>query len=277
LSGELPALELPTDRMRPAVQSYRGRQRSFHLSESLSQSLQELSSTQGCTLFMTLLAAFQTLLYRYSGQQEIVVGSPIAGRNRAELEPLIGFFVNTLVLRTDLRGEPTFVELLKRVRDIALGAYAHQEVPFEKLVEELQPERDLSRSPLFQVMFILQNTPPTIDDAGLKFIQIKNELETSKFDLTLTLTDSPHNLSGAIEYNTDLFDEPTIVRLAGHFETLLKAMVKNPQQTIETLPLLSDAERRQLLLEWNDTAVEYPRASCIHELFEAQVERTPES
>ena len=163
LGGELPVLELPTDRARPEVQSYRGAQRSFSLSPSLSQGLQQLSERYGCTLFMTLLAAFQTLLYRHSGQGDIVVGSPIAGRNQTEMEQLIGFFVNTLVLRTDLSGRPSFRELLQRVREVTLGAYAHQEVPFEKLVEELQPERDLSRSPLFQAMFTFQNAPAKLD------------------------------------------------------------------------------------------------------------------
>src|SRR6185503_9101650 len=153
---ELPVLELPTDRVRPAVQSYRGAQLAFHLSKDLSQSLQQLSHTQGCTLYMTLLAAFQVLLYRYSGQEEIAVGTPIAGRNRAETEDLIGFFVNTLVLRADFSDDPTFRELLARVRETALGAYAHQDLPFDKLVEELKPDRDLGRTPLFQVMFLFQ-------------------------------------------------------------------------------------------------------------------------
>ncbi|HVQ38828.1 MAG TPA: amino acid adenylation domain-containing protein, partial [Pyrinomonadaceae bacterium] len=285
LGGDLPVLELPTDRPRGVLKSYKGASHSLSFSKRTTQSLKELSRAHDCTLFMTVLAAYQTLLYRHSGQEEIIVGSPIAGRNRVEIENLIGFFVNTLVLRTDLRDGPTFVELLKRVREVALGAYAHQQVPFEKLVEELEPQRDLSRSPLFQVMFHLQNTASgpeegnaeTSGPTGLRLSLIGGQIETAKYELSVFLSESDNGLTGSIEYNTDLFDELTIKRLVGHFERLLDGVAVNPEQKIEALPLLSEGERWQLLEEWNDTAVEYPGATSVQELFELQVERTPEA
>ncbi|HVQ37464.1 MAG TPA: amino acid adenylation domain-containing protein, partial [Pyrinomonadaceae bacterium] len=279
LGGTLPLLELATDKRRPLIQSFRGARLPISMPEDLTGKLKNLSQKYGCTLYMTVLAAFQILLYRYTDQEDIIVGTPVSGRSRSETENLIGFFVNTLVMRTDLSGAPTGVEVLNRVREVALGAYAHQELPFEKLVEELEPQRDLSRAPLFQVMFVLQNTPThagnSLDATKLKLSRAGDELETSNFDLTLTFTDSLHSLRGIIEYNIDLFAEQTIKRMAGHFQTLLKGIVENPQQQIRSLPLLSELERQQLLVEWNDTATEYPRESCIHELFEAQVERTP--
>src|SRR5215212_3099852 len=276
LTGAAPVLELPADRVRPVVQSYRGAAARFEVSREVSEGLKELGQREGVTVFMTLLAAFKVLLYRYTGQADIVVGSPIAGRTRAEVESLIGFFVNTLVLRTDLSGSPGFRELLGRVRETALGAYAHQDVPFEKLVEELQPERDLSRSPLFQVMFALQNAPQeSLRLEGLTLSYLKIESGVAKFDLSLFMADSSEGIKGALEYNTDLFERETVERLLGHFRILLEAIVREPQRAITELPLLSEAERQQLLVEWNETDVEAGWNSCIHHLFEEQVARTP--
>ena len=227
---------------------------------------------------MTLLAAFQTLLYRYSNQTDILVGTPIANRNHAEIEPLIGFFVNTLVLRTDLSGNPSFGELLKRVREVTLGAYAHQDVPFELLVEALQPERNLSYTPLFQVMFVLQNTPMAARElAGLILTTLPVESQTAKFDLTLSVENTEDGLLGIWEYNTDLFDAATIARMTGHFATLLAGIIENPEQRVCELPLLTAVERQQLLVEWNDNDVNYPQDLCIHQLFEQQVELTPDA
>src|SRR5829696_3751552 len=278
LTGAAPVLELPADRVRPAVQSYRGAAARFEVSREVSEGLKELAHAEGVTLFMTLLAAFKVLLYRYTGQEDIVVGSPIAGRTRAEVENLIGFFVNTLVLRTDLSGGPSFRELLGRVRETALGAYAHQDVPFEKLVEELQPERDLSRSPLFQVMFALQNAPREqlqLKDLNLSFVKSANEV--AKFDLSLFMFETEPVVRGIISYNADLFEAATIERMVGHFQVLLEGILINPGKSVSQLPLLSEAESRQLLVEWNQTHVTYPAHSSIHELFERQVERTPEA
>jgi amino acid adenylation domain-containing protein len=260
------------------VQTFHGRTDQFSLDADLTHKLKCLSQQSGITLFMLLLAAFVTLLSRYSGQEEIIVGSPIANRNRREIEPLIGFFVNTLVLRTDMSGNPSFAELLARVRQVTLDAYAHQDLPFEQLVEALQPERSLSHSPLFQVMFTLQNTPlEKVELPGLTLTFLKQEGVTAKFDLTLSMSESDQGLMGAWEYNTDLFEVSTIARVAGHFQTLLAAIVANPQQCLAELPLLTAAERHQLLVEWNDTQTAYSQDKCIHQLFEAQVERTPEA
>ena len=278
LGGSLPVLELPTDRPRPAVQTFEGAIQSFVLSSDLTNALKALSRREGVTLFMTLLAAFRTLLYRYTGQWDILVGSPIANRNRAEIERLIGFFVNTLVLRIDLSGNPTFRELLCRVREVTLEAYAHQDLPFEKLVEELQPERDMSRNPLFQVVFALQNVlveAPALPGLTVSPVEVHNG--TAKFDLTLELWERPEGFCGRLEYDTGLFDATTISRLLGNFQTLLEGIVANPDQCLVDLPVLGEAERRRLLVEWNDTEVEYSRDRCIHELFEAQVERTPDA
>jgi amino acid adenylation domain-containing protein len=277
LAGAKPLLELPTDRPRPAVQTYRGASQSFILSQSLSDGLKQLGRQEGVTLYMTLLAAFQSLLYRYSRQNDIVVGSPIAGRNRVEIEGLIGCFVNTLMLRTDLSGNPSFQELLGRVRSITLDAYAHQDLPFEKLVEELNPERSLSYSPLFQVMFVLQNALRRSKQLlGLKEEPVELQAETAKFDLLLSVTEKDGILAGSWNYNTDLFDAATIERMTAHFQTLLEGIVDNPQQPIDQLPLLTTNERHQLLVNWNDTASEYPQ-KCIHQLFDSQAERTPDA
>ena len=276
LAGLPPLLELPTDRPRPPVGSWRGATESITLTRDLSQQLRTLGQREGATLFMTLLAAFQTLLYRYSDQEDICVGTPIANRTRAETEALIGFFVNTLVLRTDLSGEPSFRQLLKRVREVALGAYAHQDLPFEMQVEALQPERDLSHTPLFQVMFGLQNTPvEPLELPGLTLSPMEFETGVAMFDLTLMMAESPEGLVASFEYNSDLFDRATIIRLAQHFQILLEAILADPDRPISQLPLTSETERRQLLVTWNETAADWPQNACLHELFAAQARRTP--
>ena len=275
LSG-IPVLDMPTDRPRPTVQTYRGAKQYLVLTRTLSDQLQFLSRKHGVTLFMTLLAAFQTLLYRYTGQNEIAVGSPIAGRTRAETEGVIGFFVNMLVLRVDVSGNSSFRELLRGVRQMALDAYEHQDIPFEKLVEELHPERDLSRSPLFQVMFAFQNASgQTRELPGLTVSPVEITNETAKFDLSLYMWDRKGGLEARLEYNTDLFDAARVSRMLGHFETLLQGIVTNPDQRISDLPILTETERHQLLVEWNNTQRDYPKDKCIHELFEAQAERCP--
>ena len=274
----LPILNLPTDHPRSVIQTYRGAMESLLLPASLTDSLKELSQRHGVTLFMTLLAAFQTLLMRYTGQEDVTVGSPVANRGRAELEGLLGFFVNTLALRTDLNGDPTFAELLGRVREVAMGAYAHQDLPFEKLVEEIQPDRDMGRHPLFQVMMVLQNARgKALELPGLNLGEMRVESATTKFDLTLSLADTEQGLAVTLEYSTDLFESATIKRMLGHFETLLEAVVANPQRRLSDLPLLTETERRLLLVEWNDTRRDYPRESSIQDLFARQVERTPNS
>ncbi|HEY9873911.1 MAG TPA: amino acid adenylation domain-containing protein, partial [Candidatus Obscuribacterales bacterium] len=271
-----PLLELPTDRPRPAIQTPRGATQSVFLSHELTEKLKSLSRQEDVTLFMLLLAAFKTLLYRYIDRADIVVGSPIANRNRAELEGLIGVFINTLVLRSDLSGNPSFSELLRRVREVTLGAYANQDLPFEKLVEELQPSRSLSRNPIFQVMFQLRNAPmPPLQLPGLTLSLLEIPRETTQFDLSLDMEEVGERLKASIDYSTDLFDAETIARMLGHFETLLTGIVAAPSQPISNLPLLTNAEQQQLL-EWNNTAVEYPPV-LIHKLFEAQVEKTPDA
>ncbi|NCS55469.1 MAG: amino acid adenylation domain-containing protein [Microcystis aeruginosa G11-04] len=278
LTAAPPLLSLPTDHPRPAVQSFVGTQQEFSLSPKLSQALNELSRQQGVTLFMTLLAAFDALLYRYTGSSDILVGTPIANRNRGEIEGLIGFFVNTLVMRTDLSDNPSFSQLLTRVREVTMDAYAHQDLPFEMLVEALQPERDLSHTPLFQVAFVLQNTPKSeIAMTGLTVTDLPPENTTAKFDLTLAMVNTDDGLKGVWEYNTDLFESSTIERLSGHFLNLLGGIVANPQARISQLPLLTESETNQLLIEWNNTQVDYPEYKCIHQLFEEQVKRTPDA
>ncbi|MBD2435190.1 non-ribosomal peptide synthetase [Nostoc sp. FACHB-110] len=271
-------LSLPTDRPRPAVQTYNGSSQEFALTLELTHQLTKLSQEQGVTLFMTLLAAYNTLLYRYTGQEDILVGSPIANRDRSEIEGLIGFFVNTLVLRTDLAGNPSFNELLSRVRDVAMAAYSHQNLPFEMLVEALQPERDLSHTPLFQVMFALQNAPASeLELTGLNVSPLPVKLTTSRFDLTLIMENSPTGLMGLWEYSTDLFDASTIERMTSHLVTLLEGIVANPEQQISQLPLLTQPEQQKLLVEWNDTKVDYPLHKCLYQLFEEQVELIPDA
>ncbi len=290
-------LNLPTYRPKPASRDvppqrlFRGATQFLELPPSLSEALEKLSQQQGVTLFMTLLAAFQTLVYRYTQQEDVTVGSPIANRNRSEIESLIGFFVNSLVLRTDLSGNPTFQELLFRVREVTLGAYSHQDLPFEKLVEELQPERNLNRHPLFQVVFGFENAPmEALELPGLTLSPLTIDFKTTRFDLEFHLWEGSEGfrslwgerwehsegLRGVVVYNTDLFDEATITRMLGHFKTLLEGVVANPQAKIADLPLLSEAERHQLLVEWNDTQADYPQ-DCIHQLFEEQVEKEPDA
>ncbi|QIR40546.1 amino acid adenylation domain-containing protein [Tolypothrix sp. PCC 7910] len=280
LQGELPVLSLPADRPRPAVQTFAGKTLSFVLPSSLSKELKSLSKREGVTLFMTLLAGFKTLLYRYTGQTDILVGSPIANRKRAEVENLIGFFVNTLVLRSNLSGNPSFRDLLKQVREVALGAYAHQDLPFEKLVEEIQPQRTLSHNPLFQVMFVFQNAPKTsleLPDLHLEVLGLDSE--TANFDLCLTMEESEQALKGYLEYNTDLFDGESMNRLVGYFQTLLTGIVENISQPLSDLPLLTPDEQRQLL-EWGTKrklGESLEHNLCIHQLFETQVEKTPDA
>ena len=278
LAGAPPSLDLPTDRRRPAVPTFHGARQSVVLSKSLTEALKGLSRQEGVTLFMTLLAAFKVLLSRYTGQEDIVVGTPIAGRNRAEIEGLIGFFVNTLVLRTNLSGNPTFKELLSRVREVALGAYDHQDVPFEKLVEELQPQRDLSRTPLFQVFFNMLNLESHKPELyELTAEPLLFDIGSVKFDLSLTMVEGTEGFTASLQYNSDLFDDTTIDRMICHFQTMLQGIVANPGQWLSDLPILTNTERLQLLVEWNETKRDFPKDKCIYELFEAQVERTPEA
>jgi amino acid adenylation domain-containing protein len=278
LAGIPPLLELPTARPRPPVQTFRGGTIPIELNIDLTKNLKTLSQKYGATLFMTLLAAFAALLSRYSGQEDIVVGSPIANRNRAEIESLIGFFVNTLVMRTKLPDNPSFEEVLKQVRQLALEAYAHQDVPFEQLVEALQPERNLSHTPLFQVMFVLQNAPMgNLELPGLSLTPVEGESAIAKFDLTLLMEETDQGLKGSWEYNSDLFDATTIGRISRHFKTLLEGIVVNPQERVGQLPMLTEAERQQLLVEWNEIQTDYPQDKCIHQLFQEQVERTPDA
>ncbi len=282
LAGAPPVLELPTDRARPLVQSFHGRTHRFEIPKELYGQLQAVSRGAGATPFMTLLAAFDVLLWRYTDQTDIVVGSPIAERARLETEAMIGFFVNTLVLRTKLDGNPTFIELLGRVRETCLDAYAHQDVPFERLlIEDLDAERTLSHSPLFQVLFVQHPRTSVVDlpplPSGLRMQNLRTEATTAKFDLTFFLEETPESLLGSIEYNTDLFDATTIERMAGHFRQLLTAIAVRPDGRIADLPLLTDEERQQLLSGWNDTRRAYPRHRCIHELITQQAARTPDA
>jgi amino acid adenylation domain-containing protein len=272
------SLELPTDRPRQAVQTFNGAIEGFVIPATQTGKLKALSQQAGGTLFMILLAAVHILLQRYSGTNDIVTGSPIAGRNRTELEGLIGFFINTLVMRSDLSDNPIFLELFSRVRETALGAYSHQSLPFERLVETLLPDRDLSKNPFFQVMFALQNAPSAdLQLEGLTSTSEKTLLESAKFDLTIELIERQDELHGRINYNTDLFDKTTIVRMAGHFQTLLENITTNPECAISELSLLTASERRQLLAEWNDTATKYPDGVCAYTLFEAHAEQSPDA
>lgn len=276
LAGAPATLNLPTDRPHPAEPSSHGSAYLFTLPTSFTEALKTLSRKEGVTLYMTLVAAFQTLLYRYTSQDDIVVGSFTAGRTQAETEALIGLFVNTLVLRTDLSGNPTFRDVLKRVREVVLEAYAHQDVPFDYLVRELRPARSLGQNPLFQVMLVLA-PPLTTLPAGWEPDTLAFQRDEAKFDLSLELADRPEGLICRFEYSTDLFDASTISRMAGHWQTLLEGIVADPELHLSELPLLSEAEGHQLRVEWNDTAMNYPREQCLHRLFEAQVDQTPDA
>ncbi|MDZ8086287.1 MAG: amino acid adenylation domain-containing protein [Nostoc sp. DedQUE12b] len=281
-------LHLPTDKPRPAIQSYQGATQFLELPKKLIDTLEKLSQQEAATLFMTLVAAFQTLLYRYTHQENIAVGSPIANRNRSEIEGIIGFFVNSLVLHSNLSGNPTFRELLGRVREVTLGAYSHQDLPFEKLVEEVHPERNLSHHPLFQVVFGFQNAPMSaLELPGLVPSFLNIDLKKTRFDLELHLWkcsedfrslwggnwEYSEGLRGVMVYNTDLFDQATISRMVEHFKTLLSGIVANPEQRIANLPLLSEAELHQVLVKWNNTQAYYPQDKCIHQLFEEKVQQ----
>ena len=268
-------LDLPTDRSRPTMRNYAGARHTIVLPRALDRALKELGRRRQSTLFMVFLTALNVLLSRYTSQRDVCIGSPIAGRTRTELEGLIGVFVNMLVLRTDLSGDPSFLELLERVRGVTLGAFSNQDVPFEKLVEELQPERDTSRTPLFQAMLVLQNAPsPSSRTPTLEFERVFIDIETAKFDLTFFVREREDGLCVAIEYSTELFDESTVARMAEQLRTLLEGIVEEPELEVSALPLLPEEERRRLLTDWNETRVDYPRTSSVHELISAQAERS---
>ncbi|WP_425433911.1 amino acid adenylation domain-containing protein, partial [Marininema mesophilum] len=279
LSGELPVLQWPTNRVRPVEQTYRGAVHQVLLPPYLVEKLKEVSREEGSTLFMTLLAAYQGFLSRYTGQDDILVGSPIANRNHQEIEGLIGFFVNTLVYRADVSGNPTFRDLLAQVRQKALKAYEHQDIPFEKIVEAVQPERSTSHSPIFQTLFTLQDTAswklPYLP--GKKMELVDNHVSTAKFDLTVAMVEKAEGLWAAFEYNTDLFDRATIERMARHFENWLHEVAHHSEKALGSLDLMAEEEKQQLLVEWNDTTVAYPQALTIHELFEEQAMSRPEA
>jgi amino acid adenylation domain-containing protein len=274
--ADVPPLELPSDYPRSALGSDAGAKLKWDPSDDLSRKLKELSRREGVTFFMTLLAGLQLLLSRYSGQKDVTVGTPIAGRRWTEIESLIGFLANTLVLRADLSGKPSFKELLGQVREATLEAYRHQDVPFEKLVEELRPERDLSRTPLFQVMLVLQNVPYTEAELpGLTLSGMDMGSDAARFDLELTVVDTGGKVGGVLAYRTNLFAESSVRRLLGNFENLLCEIVKDQHRPVNELPILSLAERQQILVEWNRTETRYSKTTCVLELFEEQVARTP--
>jgi amino acid adenylation domain-containing protein len=278
LEGAPTVLELPTDRPRPAVQTFRGAARAVQLPASLSQAVSALGRREGATPFMVLLAAWGLLLGRHAGQEDVLVGTPIAGRNRREIEDLIGFFVNTLVLRVDAQGNPSFGELLGRVRRAALDAFTHQDLPFERLVEELVPDREMAHSPLIQVLFSLQNTPlHPFAIPGLSLAPVTVDSGLTKMDLTLMLSESATGFSGGLEFNTDLFDAATAERLSARFLTLLEAVVNTPETATAELPLLLPAERHQALVEWNDARTDYPRDASLPELFASVAREIPEA
>ncbi len=279
LAGAPAALSLPTDYPRPAQRKQHGASQTFILSRQLTEALKALGQSERVTPFMLLLAAFQALLYRYSGQEDISVGFPVANRTRAETRDLIGLFANTLVLRSIFSENLTFRDLLEQVRQATLEVYAHQDLPFEKLVEELNPERDLSRTPLFQAMFIWQDAPPPpLELPGLTLTSREIASASAQFDVTLTLVEKPEGLSGVITYATDLFEAATIARMVGHWRTLLEAVVVNPNLRLVDLPLLTERERQQILVEWNATTRDYGQEDLlIHQIFERQAQRTPDA
>jgi amino acid adenylation domain-containing protein len=274
--AEISPLQLPTDRPRPAQLTFQGARYSLRLPKELIEALKELSLHEGVTLFVTMLAAFKMLLHRYSGQSDIAVGTITAGRHRAELEPMMGYFLNTLVLRTDFSKNPSFSELLQQVREVTVGAYAHQDLPFEQLVEELRPARSHHYNPLFQVAFTIEPLMP-ISELGWTISQLDVHTSTTKFDyFYLELDEKPEEMIGRIEYNTDLFDEATIARMVGHYQTLLEGIVADSKQPVSHLPLLT-AQEQQQFAEWNNTQTDFPKDLCIHQLFERQVECTPDA
>ncbi len=278
LGGNVPVLEMPTDRPRPAVQTHRGEVQGITLSHELSEQIKAMPRKEGVSLFMLFLAAFKTLLFRYSGQDDITVGTPLAGRSRVETEKLIGFFVNTLVLRTDLSGNPSFRALLQQVREVVLDAHKHQHIPFEKLVDELHVERTLSHSPLFQVWFFLENAGPEgLQLPGLRLSGLGGGNKTAKFDLTLAAVESAQHITLSLEYNTDLFDALTIERMLSRFEILLETIVSEPDCGISDLPLLTDEESQHLLHDFNPKAADLAPAVCLHQLFEKHAAISPDS
>jgi amino acid adenylation domain-containing protein len=276
LRGGLPLLQLPTDQPRPAVQSFRGAMRTATMESATARALEELALQAGATPFMLLVAAFIALLYRYTGQGDVAVGTPIANRNRPEVRDLIGLFLNTLVLRVDVSDDPPFLELVNRVRDASLGAFAHADLPFERLVDELKPVRDLSYNPLFQVMFVYQDgLDPTFKLPGLDIAPIFVDGGVAKFDLTLFAVRTGEGLQLALEYATDLFELTTIERMLGHLQVLLQGIAADPGTRLSLLPLLTETEHHQLLVEWNQAAAAFPSEQCIHHLFEACADQTP--
>jgi amino acid adenylation domain-containing protein len=278
LRGAPTLLNLPTDRPRPPVQTFKGAQEQFVLPQKLSDRIKTVALQEGATLFMMLVAAFNALLYRYTGQPDILIGTPIANRKRAEIQGLIGFFVNTLVIRSKMSDEMRFRELLAQVRRNSLDAFLHQDVPFEMLVEQLQRAWELSYNPLFQVMFLFQNTPRSpLKLPGLTLSDLEVDSGGSKFDLSLSMIEAPQGLNGFIEYNVDLFEAATIKRMIGHFENLLEGVATNPDYQLFDLPLITDAERQQLIVTWNDTRRDYPKQRCVHELFAEQAAKKPEA
>ncbi len=277
--ADLPLLlQLPTDRPRPLIQRYHGQTLRFSLNCSVTDQLYKLSQAQGTTLFTTLLAAFATLLYRYSGQTDIAIASLIVNPTRAALEPPSRSCMNMVVLRACFEDNPSFIQLLAQLQKVTLEAYTHQDVPFEEVVKALQLERDLSDSPLFQVMFVLQNTPMSTQELTQdRLTSLSPETIGAGYELNLWIEETETGLLGSLQYNSELFDHQTITRMVGHFQTLLKGIVANPEERVGHLPLLTQVEQHQILVEWNDTAVEYPKDKCIDQLFEAQVERTPDA
>ncbi|MBD3182749.1 amino acid adenylation domain-containing protein [Candidatus Poribacteria bacterium] len=271
-------LSLPTDRPRPSILTYRGSRQTLMISRKLLQSLRKLGQREEVTLFMTMLSAFQVLLYRYSRQEDITLGVPVAGRGAVESEELIGSFINTIILRIDLSGEPTFRELLARVKKEALEAYANQDIPFEKIVEQINPERSLSYKPLFQVLFNLENTPKKVEKIRELIIEeYKFDSGIAPFDITLEISEKEQGLSCVFTYNTDLFESSTIQRMLEHFQNLLESLVTNPDERISVLPILSSAEKHLIMREWNETSRDYDLDQCIHQLLEKQAKKTPES
>ena len=247
LEGAPPLTKLPTDRPRSGMAGFHGANELFTIPRDLTQSLKEFSKSEGVTLFMTLLAAFKALIYRYSGQEDLIVGTDIAGRNRFETEGLIGFFVNLLALRTNLRGDPTFRELIGRIKEVTSGAYAHQDVPFEQIVSSLRPDRNVSRTPFVQVLFVMQNAPtPPVNLPGLRLEQLPFYTETAEFELIVSLEEFADGLTGTFAYSSDLFDRSTIVRLQKEFRALLGGALANPDRRLSSLSLLNQEERRGL-------------------------------
>ncbi len=278
LGGKLPILELPLDHPRPAIMTMRGARRRFMLPASLTAAVKEFCHTEGTTLFMVLMAAFKALLFRYTRQEDLLVGSAVAGRSRPEFEKLIGLFINNIVLRTSLADDPTVRELIARVREVALDAFASQDVPFDHLVTVLHQQRDLNHSPLFQVMFILQNfAAPSLELPGVTVTAVPVDTGASRFDLTIEAAEKDGTLALDFEYSTELFEEATIVRMEQHYERLLQSMVADPDGRISALEMLTEAEWNEIRSQGERTRADYPRHLCVHELIEQQAGRTPEA